>query len=914
MIDKNSPIFKEFLIESFEGLSGISDDLTRFEKQKEDKELLNSIYRKVHTLKGSASFLGLEKLKEITHSAENVLDQIREGNIEVEGEVIDIFLECFDCCLELLKNLETEGVELSRDYGSLILKINGLVPGRKVALHLAELSIDGEAPLDTLKFKKNTEDTQKKKDENLSSTKKYKDLSEENLSEHKTVVKDYPPPINDKKIDREKGIDQKLDIQDTHLMQKSTPGIEDSVVRVNVKLLDKIMNIIGELVLNRNQISQYASKDDSGELNRLAHELNVITTELQADIMTTRMQPVGSVLSKFERIVRDISKSQNKKIELIITGKDTELDKTLLEAIKDPLTHLIRNSVDHGIETPADRIAKGKREEGTIQIKSYHEGGQVIIEIKDDGNGIDPEKILRKAVLKNLVAENMATKLSEKQIMNLIFLPGFSTAEAVTNISGRGVGMDVVKSNIDKIGGSVDVSSSVGEGSSFRLKIPLTLAIVPALIIQSSNDFFAIPQINLVELVRFDIADSADKIEKIKESEFFRLRGDLIPIYRLSKILKEELVTKNQDVNIVVLNAEGRIYGLIVQNVLDTEEIVVKPLSKRLKDLNLFGGATLKGDGKVALIIDAIGFLNYVDVGKSPRTDNIGLSQVMERKIYKDADEILLIRLEDNKTYGIPLLIVHRLEELRYSKIEWSGNLPLVRYRGMGMPLINIEEMINLKQNVIFEKTRPSNQEDFLYSCVVVKMHGQYVGVVVKEILDISENIEDLDGSTINQEGLLGTAFINGTIVTLLDIHGIIKKSNISFKVKSKSVKGRVLIIDDSPLHQKILSESLETLGCEVKCVGNGREGIEIFEAGEKFDLIISDLEMPEMDGFQFIKAFKSKFSSMSAVPIIAVSSNLEVRKKSEESGQLFDYSFDKLKNEALLAKVKLILGEIKDE
>ena len=465
-----------------------------------------------------------------------------------------------------------------------------------------------------------------------------------------------------------------------------------------MKLLDKIMNVVGELVINRNQILQFSKKNEDAELNRFAQELNVITTELQTDIMTTRMQPVGLVFTKFERIVRDLSRAQSKKIKMDIQGQDTELDKTLIEVIKDPMTHLVRNSIDHGIESPEERKKRGKNETGILAIKAYHEGGQVIIEIADDGNGINTKRVLEKAIAKGLVTEEESLKLSHQKIINFIFHPGFSTADKVTNISGRGVGMDVVKSNIEKIGGEVEVFSKEGGGSTFKLKIPLTLAIVPALVIVSGNETFAIHQKNLVELVMFEDQD-LDKIERIHGNEFFRLRGELIPIFRLNNVLKMPISeSTNHVTNIVVLRAEGFDYGLIVDHVLDTQEIVVKPLSRKLKNQSLYAGATIMGDGRVALIIDAYGFYNVVEHAQS--TQEVVKEHNAENAdaLNSDLQEYLLCSLGDKARYAIPLCLINRLEEFKPSSIEWSGKQAIVRYRDEAMPLVNIEKLLGTDQ------------------------------------------------------------------------------------------------------------------------------------------------------------------------------------------------------------------------
>jgi two-component system chemotaxis sensor kinase CheA len=688
-------------------------------------------------------------------------------------------------------------------------------------------------------------------------------------------------------------------------------GITDSVVRVNVQLLDKIMNVVGELVLNRNQILQYANIIDSSDLNRLAQQLNIITTELQTDIMTTRMQPVGTVLLKFERIVRDLARSQNKKIKLEIFGKDTELDKTLLEAIRDPLTHLIRNSIDHGIELPEARKKYGKNEEGRIIIKSYHEGGQVTIEIKDDGKGINPQQILEKALQKGIVGPEQAPKMSARQILNIIFMPGFSTAEQVTNISGRGVGMDVVKSNIEKIGGSVDIISIVGEGTTFKLKIPLTLAIVPALVIQDKNETFAIPQINLVELVRLEGEESKKQLEILHDSEFFRLRGHLIPIFRLSESLK--LKKQSGDgpdddfINIVILSAEGRVYGLIVDAILDTEEIVVKPLSKKLKNLSFFAGSTIMGDGRVALIIDALGFFNTVDRGHGQKADHL-LAETKELQSYGGEDqEVLLCSLGDKRNYAIPLMLVNRLEEFPAKDIEWSGDQALMKYGKIPMPLINVEKTLKLKGHSILENANANANEDSNISCVVVKIRNQVFGLVVDTIKDIAISEGGISSESVDRQGLLGTIFVTQKTISLLDIHSIIEMQKLGKNINTKKFKdtqGRILVVEDSPLYRKVMKDFLEEDGYEVAIAVNGKEGLDFLERGEAVDLIISDIEMPIMNGWDLAKEIRSSNNKYSQIPIIAVSTKVSIQDKERGLNVGFTQHLEKLNKEEVLKTV----------
>ncbi|WP_127716513.1 chemotaxis protein CheW [Halobacteriovorax sp. HLS] len=909
MTEQNAAIIHEFLIESFENLSGISEEITQYEKDHSNSELLNSIYRKVHTLKGSSSFLSFKILESVTHHAENILDMIREGEMEMDSDIIDILLETFDACLEMLKNIEANGTEGENKYSDLnarLLKVESnesIDDGLRKKFEEQKISETSDLPALNIKLEvmNETKLQNKSSSEELALVTQNQNASESVKTE---VVKLATEDVLEKKPEVKKAETKKVDLKTEE--PKKVISLTDSVVRVNVQLLDKIMNVVGELVLNRNQILQYANISDSPDLTRLAQQLNVITTDLQTDIMTTRMQPVGTVLTKFERIVRDLSREQGKSIKLTISGKETELDKTLLEAIRDPMTHLVRNSVDHGIEDSSRRLENGKSEDGHIHIKSYHEGGQVTIEISDDGNGINPEVILAKAISKNLVSKEKGATLSERQILNLIFTPGFSTAEQVTNISGRGVGMDVVKSNIEKIGGSVDVHSVVGNGTTFKLKIPLTLAIVPALVVRSSGETFAIPQINLVELVRIENEGNENHIEKLLESEFFRLRGELIPVFRLGESLKlldkDEVVEDiNEDcVNIVILNAEGQFYGLIVDHVLDTEEIVVKPLSRKLKDLNLFGGATIMGDGSVALIVDALGFFNSVDSGASARTDEHDFLEEKEQIKNGETQEILLTQLGDSRDYGIPLCLVNRLEEFPLKDIEWTGDQPLVRYGNQPMLLINLEECLELEGT----SSLLSEEKDITVACIVTKVRGSYFGLVVKEIKDIAFSESDVNEEMSDRDGIMGTIFINGKTVSLLDVHKVIDSKKRSKNIASNNLS--VLLVDDSPLHQRVQKEIITELGYCVTTACDGVDGMQKFSEMPDLKLIVTDIEMPNLNGWEFIKKVRETNPN---IPVIGISSR--ITSKDEERGERngFNCFIDKSNQEKMTEAILNCVG-----
>ncbi|TNF24665.1 MAG: hybrid sensor histidine kinase/response regulator [Deltaproteobacteria bacterium] len=887
-----NPIVKEFLVESNENLSSITEEMTKYEKNPNDKEILNSIYRTIHTMKGSASFLGFKKLEGLTHIVENILDKLRESEISLTGELVDLFLTSFDACSTIVKDIEENESEGDRSFDDLIKRLKNYI-AEPLDLRESDTVIDDDIVSDINLFNEKIMEVKQQKPELVATP----------VQEKSEPVKVQEKPKSEPSPAQEVRSTPKPPVASESSSSRSS--ISDTI-RVNVSLLDKILNVVGELVLNRNQILQFSKMNDEPELNRLSHQLNVITTELQTDIMTTRMQPVGSVINKFERVVRDLARGQKKNITLEIQGQETELDKTLLEVIKDPLTHLVRNAIDHGIESPEVRINNGKSETGHLVIKAYHEGGQVIIEIADDGNGIPKDKILAKAVQKGLISEEDAGKMTDQKVLNLIFHPGFSTAEQVTNISGRGVGMDVVKSNIEKIGGEVDIQSVEGRGTTFKLKIPLTLAIVPALVVESGNETFAIPQKNLVELVLLEDTD-VNNIEELHDQEFYRLRGELIPIFRLNKSL--ELCNDNEPdgfLNIIVLKAEGTQYGLIVDSILDTQEIVVKPLSRKLKCQNVYAGATIMGDGKVALILDAFGYFNMVDRGadKDKAVEELHSRDNSSQGLFNaDVQELLLFELGDERPYAIPLCLINRLEEFKDKDVEWSGKQSLIRYRGGAMPLVSLDKSVHI------EGTSDKLGSNGVLPCIVSTIRGQSFGFVVKRILDIARSENVIEEDNVDREELLGTTYVNDRLVTLVDVHTIVDHMGLGKSRAKHSLKGRVLLVEDSPLYQRVEMDLLEEIGLKVTLAENGKKALDILKSGEQFDLIVTDVEMPEMDGWELSRSVRGLGGKFSTIPIIAVTTRVSPKdlNKGKEVG--FTEHLEKLNKQEMADSISRVLS-----
>jgi two-component system chemotaxis sensor kinase CheA len=552
--------------------------------------------------------------------------------------------------------------------------------------------------------------------------------------------------------------------------------VPGETIRVDVHLLDRLMNLVGELVLTRNQITQFAVRQTDPNLVSPSQQLNLLTSELQEEVMRTRMQPISSVFDKFPRVVRDVAMACGKQVLIEMEGKGTELDRSLLEAIKDPLTHIVRNSVDHGIEMPDVRVARGKRPEGRLKLRASHEGGQVLVEISDDGAGIDTSRVKTKAIERGVITAQQAASMSEGEILNLVFLPGFSTAEKVTNLSGRGVGMDVVKTNIDRVNGTVDLQSYPGKGTSVRIRIPLTLAIVRAVIVQSNGKRFAIPQLNIQELVRLSAGSVQTEIESVHGVPVYRMRGRLLPLVYLNEELKlakqaEKETDLDEATNIVVLQANDHPFGLVVNEINDSEEIVVKPLSKQLRGLKVFAGATIMGDGKVALILDVVGLAQRANIFSEAHELALeekaagGLTSQEQNQAEKQT--FLLFAGPDDSRMALPLSTVARLEEFPAVDVEKSGGEWVIQYRGKILPLIRLDVVLEERRTQL-RHPKVGVAPDPI-QVLVCNDEGRTMGIVVERILDIVEDRAEVRSPAV-REGIQYAVVINDRITELLDI------------------------------------------------------------------------------------------------------------------------------------------------
>jgi two-component system, chemotaxis family, sensor kinase CheA len=791
--NEDQEMIREFLVESHENLARLDQDLVELEKHPQDVDLLSSIFRTIHTIKGACGFLAFSVLEALTHQAETLLSQLRDGKRPLTPALVSLILETVDATRRVLAAIETSGKEGEERFESLTerLRIAAVLPTQGTA-----------APGETI---------------------------QESTKPIAPVEALAPTP--------EEPATKKKDAGKEEETARSSAAV-DANIRVGVELLDKLMDLVGELVLTRNQILQFNLEREDPTLNAASQRLNLITTELQEGVMKTRMHPIGMVWNKLPRVVRDIAITLNKQIQLQMDGADTELDRTIIEAIKDPLMHLIRNSCDHGIESPEVRTQAGKPSHGTLTLRAYHEGGQVNIEIADDGKGIDVTRVKQKAIENGLLRPEQAEKINDREAVNLIFQPGFSTAQTVTNFSGRGVGMDVVKSHIEKIGGVVDIASRPGEGATVKIRIPLTLAIIPGLVVTSGGERFVIPQVSLLELIRLEGESSAGRqIEYVHGTPVYRRRGSLLPIVYLNQVLGLEAAGKGDVVNMVVLQAEDRVFGLVVDGINDTQEIVVKPLGKQLKGLTLYAGATIMGDGRVALILDVLGIgqrsavlTEFLEQGRPSGQQKSQAGNALQR--------LLLFRAGSFARLAVPLSLVARLEEFPSSAVERASGGQVVQYRNRILPLVPL-------RGVLEPGTADTSKPEDPVQVVVFNEGESSVGMVVDEILDVTE-----ETVTIRQEssrrGLLGSAVVGKQVTDFLDLNEVIRAAGGSwFQGGVAPAAGlRILVADPSPFSRAMLRSGLEMAGYAVLEAASVQDAVHCLEQ-QTVHAVLASLELP---------------------------------------------------------------------
>lgn len=780
-MEEMDELVKDFLVESHENLDQLDRDLVSLESDPDAGEKLAAIFRTVHTIKGTCGFLNFGKLESVAHVGENLLSSLREGEIKISATITSALLALADAIREILVSIEQSHNEGDGDYSSLITQLKKLQDPSFQEVVKATEKEKKEAKIIAMMEETHGPVITEKEDDPARSK-----LGEILVDQGQVSPTEVSTAINQQLEGDDRKIGEIL-VENKAVPAEAIPvglqtqtelrgaqNVSETTIRVDVHLIEKLMNLVGELVLARNQILQYSSSNSDNVFLATSQRLNLITTELQEGVMKTRMQPINNVWNKFPRVVRDLSQMLGKKVRLEMVGKETELDKTVIEAIKDPLTHIIRNSIDHGIEMPDKRLSIGKNVEGVITLRAYHEGGQVNIEIVDDGGGIDPEKIRGKAMEKSLMNYDQLMRMNEKELLSIIFMAGFSTAEKVTNISGRGVGMDVVKNNIEKIGGSIEIDSKVGKGSRFNIKIPLTLAIIPALIVLSGGNKFCIPQVNLQELVRLEGAEAEHAIEMIHGAPVFRLRGKLLPLVYLDRelgLIPVDQLDGHHYLNIVCLIADGQPFGLIVDKVCDTQEIVVKPLTRHLKGLNVFAGATIMGDGSVILILDAIGLAQKSGVLGETRRKMVSSMSLFDSGKKEVAETLLLFKSPDDGRMAIPLSHIARLEEFETGKIEMVGDHEFIQYGDHILPLMNVNDLLEERRIRPRHERNPMDKSGIIRA-IICTLAGRSFGLVVDHILDIVE-IPLKEIGLASRELVLGTVVIQNRITEVLDLEDV---------------------------------------------------------------------------------------------------------------------------------------------
>ncbi len=842
-------LLREFLTETNESLDVVDVELVRFEQEPNNAKILDNIFRLVHTIKGTCGFLNLPRLETLAHAAESLMGKFRDG-MPVTSDAVTLILFTLDRVKEILAELERHQREPDGNDQDLIRSLDQMsqrvapvkpapMASAKTVGTLAPQTLEralrpGEVSLDDLEraFREAPGPAP----------------ATPVVAPAKPVVapaKPAPEPTEKDDDDRGEG------------------RIANQSIRVSLETLETLMTMVSELVLTRNQLLDIVRRHPESEFKVPLQRLSNVTAELQEGVMKTRMQPIGNAWQKMPRIVRDLSAELGKDIELEMHGADTELDRQVLERIKDPLTHMVRNSADHGLETPAERRAAGKPEIGTIRLSAYHEGGHIIIVVADDGRGLNTERIREKALLAGLATEAELDKMTEAQIQKFIFVPGFSTATKITSVSGRGVGMDVVRNNIDQIGGSIDVNSIKDEGLSFIIKIPLTLAIISALIVETDGDRFAIPQLSVIELVRVH-AKSEHRIERIKDAAVLRLRNKLLPLVRLKTLLKlgadEAMPEKGF---IVVTQVGAQTFGIVVDGVFHTEEIVVKPMSSKLRHIGMFSGNTILGDGSVIMIVDPNGVAQ--EIGTSATSSAHARAETAADaagKAVVDTTSLLVFRAGSPVPKAVPLALVTRLEEVDCRKIELSNGRHMIQYRGQLMPLVRANDDVRIKA-------------DGAQPLLVFADDGRAMGLVVDEIIDIVNERLDIqvggDGA-----GVLGSAVIRGQATEILDVgHFLPLAYEDWFRRKDMSVDAAartLLFVDDSAFFRNMLSPVLKAAGYEVTTVPDAQSALALLKSGRRFDVLVTDIDMPGMDGFALAEAVRGD-TRVAEMPIIALSS-----------------------------------------
>jgi two-component system chemotaxis sensor kinase CheA len=794
-------LLNDFLAETSEHIEAASSQLVQFEIEPTNIAIVASIFRLVHTIKGTCGFLGLSRLEKLAHAAEAVVSLLREGS-RATPELVTLILAAVDRIRLILAELERHAAEPPGDDSDLIeaLESHLLILEGPAGGGMPDVAVigPGETPRPA------------------------------------TIVPAQAPAAETHERDR-----------------------RPETIRVEVGTLERMMVLVSELVLTRNQLLELSRRQEDEAVKAPMQRLSALTSDLQDSVMRARMQPLSRLFARLPRLIRELGAETRKKLVLVVEGGETELDRQLVEVIRDPLTHMLRNAADHGIEMPEARVAAGKSEVGTIHVAASHEAGYITITISDDGRGLDLERIKAKALSRGLVTPIDLERMSDDAIFRFIFLPEFSTAAQVTNISGRGIGLDVVRDNIETIGGSISVAAKPGKGTSFSLKIPLTLAIAPALIVEVAHHRFALPQQSVIEAIGFG-EGSAHRVERVQGSLILRLRNQVIPLVDVRAILNLEdaapIGYENQLA--VVMRVGTQVFGIIVDHVTDVQEVVVKPLGASLAHLIVFSGHTILGDGSVVLILDPAGIAN-----------KLGLVQVLELGAPasteafvppREKTRLILFRAGTSVLKVVPLSLISRIESVKAEAIQISDGMRVMQHRGFLMPLI-----------VIADEDAPAKAER---PVLVLGIGGESVGLIVDEIIDIVEDFLEIEIASATA-GTIGTAHIQGTVVEIIDISHFVKIARPDALARGIIKRFAVLLVDDRLFFRDMLSPILAAAGYRVTTASSGRDALSMLNRGATFHVIVTDTDMPDMDGYTLAREIKSDPRNAN-VPIIALAAH----------------------------------------
>ncbi|NCC50999.1 MAG: hybrid sensor histidine kinase/response regulator [Spartobacteria bacterium] len=1015
-----------FIEESREHLQQLEEDLIALEQNAKDQELINRIFRGVHSLKGSSGFFGLKRITELSHSMENLMSRVREGELPVTQQTIDVLLAGGDKLNTMVEDVDhSDGVDIAPELAILSTLLTGGTgeeTSRTIVVEpdtetkdaangpLCSFEIDETHIRDALKrgrflysIRVRTHRDMKDKGKNpldyirkldslgefidshvditavdglddcmnvdipfifLFSTILEPDLVSMALeipeTEITSITLDKYKEQFDIKTEKEAPAEhvaetpeakieepassasppapapatkatEKPDMTATANLPETTKGPTktsenldaakgalqmarakgDETIRVSVSLLDDLMNLAGEMVLSRNQLLRMAeglAHSVSG-LPGVMQNINLVTSDLQEKVMKTRMQPVNNIFSKFNRILRDMSRQLDKDIALVLTGEDVELDKTIIETLSDPLTHLVRNCADHGLEPPDEREKAGKPRTGTVHLTARHEGGQVHIEIVDDGRGINPEKIKAKAIDKGLLTTEQARQMSDREAFLLVFAPGFSTADVVSDISGRGVGMDVVRTNIEGLGGTVELESEMGKGTRVNLRLPLTLAIIPSMIVLSGNRRYAVPQVNLEELVRLG---GDTRIESVRGADVMRLRGRLLPLVRLTELLGKAAIetapsateesppqnngtiqqTKQESAYVLVLKVGDNRFGMVVDALLDNEEIVVKPLSSYLKNCKCYAGSTIMGDGRIAMILDAPGVAALADLRFNEINEaDKSLALHSEERRTGEMQSLLLFRNAGKELLALNLDMVARIEKIKAQDLEKIGNKEFLKYRDSSLRVLRIHDFLPI--------TPPEDEPEWLY-VIVPKLVKHPMGLIATKVEDVIETAIQLDQENIAGPGLMGSAIIGKDLTVFIDIYGLFEIVDPERYKASRILSGlenkRILLAEDTAFFRTVELQYLESIsGITTDVAVDGAQAWAMLNKAD-YDLVITDIEMPEMDGFELTSRIRSS-DKLKNIPVIAITALRaeHYQKRGYETGvDSYQIKFDK--------------------